>query len=314
MSDKQQDDALMDAYRRASASDADRPSGTTRTAILAEAAAAARRNSPAANQPRYWMRAVAGIAVVGIGVVLWRQTDYRTAPDAPVLTSIPAEQVERAGLPESTVESAREPVEENVVKADHRAADAVRAPASPQPFPVSPPPAPPSVEDPRVAVTTAAPPPVTGPPSAPQIARNSPEDDELSEIMITGTRIQIPKSERDEVASLINAPRAGGGAPRGPAPGGGIGGGAPLAQDNTALLRQHFPSQYQSDASHSLWLVLSAAGEVLQSGELAPGQSLADLAPRIARAIGDREPGPWRVQTLRNARGQLIELAIARLP
>jgi hypothetical protein len=81
-----------------------------------------------------------------------------------------------------------------------------------------------------------------------------------------------------------------------------------------ALLRQSFPAQYQSDASHSVWVVLNAAGNVLQSGELAPGQRVADLGPQLARALGNRVAGPWQEQTLRNARGQTIELAIARLP
>ena len=301
MSDKQHDDALMDAYRRASASDADRPSAATRAAILAEAAAAARRNAPAANEPRYWPRAVAGIAVLGIGLLLWRQTDYRLPDDPAAVVVAPLERdtvagSESAPLPENPPEPGRAAVEE-------RAADSVRAetvvvndPPLPQPFPApaatSPPSPPPKVESSRSA-----------------IARNT-DDEELEEISVTGTRIQVPNDTRVEAAPA--APPQVGGAARAGADA--LAAVAPQALDSAALLRQHFPAQYQSDVPHSLWLVLNAAGEVLQRGELATGQRLADLTPQLTGAFGGRAPGPWQVQNLRNARGQPIELGIARLP
>jgi hypothetical protein len=284
MSDKQHDDTLMEAYRRASASDADRPRASTRAAILAQAAATARRNAPAANESRYWLRAVAGIAVLGIGVVLWRQTDYHLPVEAPVVESTP------------------EP-DRNVVK--QSAADSLRAgtvgeneqPLS-QPFPASP-----------ATISPPSPPPKAES-SARQLAQNT-DDDELEEFSITGARIQMPAEERAETASAapFAPPRVGGAAL--------AGGAAGLAQkelDSTALLRQHFPAQYQSDASHSVWVVLNAAGDVLQSGELATGQRVADLAPQLARALSERVPGPWQMQTVQNARGQTIELYITRLP
>lgn len=293
MSHKQHDDALIDAYRRASANDADRPSAATRVAILAEAAAAARRNAPAANASRYWLRAVAGIAVLGIGVLLWQQTGYRMPGDAPVVASAPVTQAlesatkaERAPLPESAPEPARAAVEQRAADSVHTDTVVVNEPPPPQPFPASP-----------AAISPPSPPPMVES-KPPQLARNT-ADEELSEVLVTGARIQTPNNERAEVASA--------------APAGGAGAGTPRALDSTALLRQYFPAQYQSDASHSVWLVLNAAGEVLQSGELAPGQRLADLAPQLARALGNGVPGPWLVQTLRNTRGQPIELAIARL-
>jgi hypothetical protein len=67
-------DELTEAYRHASAKDAGRPDDATRRAILAEAEAAARRRRPA-NDARYVVRAVAGIAVIGVAIVLWRQMD-----------------------------------------------------------------------------------------------------------------------------------------------------------------------------------------------------------------------------------------------
>ncbi len=287
MSEIQQDDALKDAYRRASARDADRPSAATRAAILAEAASAARRNAPAANDSSYWPRAVAAIAVVGIGLVLWRQTDYRMPDDAAAVVEAPAKkemltEAERAPLPEKAAESAP--------AARERAADSPRADAvvkdrrpPPQPFPA-----------PAISPS----PPLKAETGPPPLARNT-DDEELEETSITGTRIQMPTNERTPAAQA--APPA-------------VAGRAPLRPDGMALLRQYFPAQDQSDAPHPVWLVLNAAGEVLQSGELAPGQRLADLGPQLASALGNRVPGPWQVQILRNTRGQPIELAIALLP
>jgi hypothetical protein len=290
MNDKQQDDVLIDEYRRASASDADRPSAATRAAILAEAAAAARRNAPAANESRFWLRAVAGIAVFGIGVLLWRQTDYRTPDVAPVVGRVPVTQTlesiaKAEGAPSrgSAPKSESAAVEERSVDSVRTDTTAVNDQPPPQPFPASPasPSPPPMVES-----------------SPPQIVRNT-ADEELEETHITGTRIQQPNDERiDPAFAVPAAPRVGG----------------PPLLDSTTLLLRYFPAQYQSDASHSVWLVLNAAGDVLQSGELARGQRLADLAPQLGRTLGDRVPRPWQVQTLRNARGQPIELAIARVP
>lgn len=277
MTDKQQDEALRDAYRRASANDADRPSAATRAAILAEAAAAARRNAPAANQ-RYWLRAVAGVAVLGIGVALWQQVDEPLPGDAPVVAGVPAPQAleemmkaERAPLPPDNAQPAR-------------------AAVSPQPFPASP-----SIVTSRKEATAGAPPPAVGSPSPPALAQNLRDDEELDEIMVTGARVQASAAER-----------AGGVAPA-------TDGGAAHVMDTATLLRQYFARQYQSDSPHSLWLVLNAAGEVVQSGELAPGQRTDDVAAGLARGFGDRMQGTWEVQTLRNARGQRIELAITRL-
>ncbi len=286
MSDKQHDDALIDAYRRASASDADRPGAATRAAILAEAAAAARRNAPAANESRYWMRTVAGIAVLGIGVLLWRQTYDRLPVAAPVALNAPVKEdiiAERNPLPEKAPEPEHAAVKKRPTASARTEARALNE----------------------------VPPPAVASPSPPQVARNLAEDNELAEIQITGTRIQSAKSERDEAAPAapVVPPRAGGAAPAG-----GAGGGVPRTLDSAALLRLYFPEQYQSDEPHSVWLVLNATGGVLQSGELAAGQRLTDLAPQLAREFGERVPGPWQVQTLRNARGQLIELAIARMP
>jgi hypothetical protein len=78
------DDGTMQAYRRASAADAGRPSGATRAAILAEARAAAAARAAdvppyAANEPRFrWARIAGGVAaslaVFGVALMVWRET------------------------------------------------------------------------------------------------------------------------------------------------------------------------------------------------------------------------------------------------
>ncbi|MEO8314136.1 MAG: hypothetical protein ABI645_05010, partial [Pseudomonadota bacterium] len=222
------------------------------------------------------------------------QTDYRTPGDAPVVARAPVE-AERTPLAQSTAEPASGAVPERAADSMRTDKAVVQELPAPQPFPASP-----------AAISPPSPPTMTEP-SPPQLARNS--ADELEEINITGTRIQGSNNERVGAAPAAPVPpQAGGAAP------GGAGAAALRTMDSMALLRQYFAAQYQSDAPHSVWLVLNAGGEVLQSGELAPGQRLDDLAPQLTRALGDRVPGPWQMQTLANARGQLIELAIARLP
>jgi hypothetical protein len=93
----QEDDKLDALWHRASAEDAGRPAARTRAAIMAEAAAAARRRAPAANAPRYWMRRVAGVAVVGLGLVLWRQTDVQLPGERPVAAPVMQEMAREAG-------------------------------------------------------------------------------------------------------------------------------------------------------------------------------------------------------------------------
>ncbi len=73
------DDDMDEAYRRASADDATRPSAATRAAILAQARRVAAEQRPlAANEPWFRRRSLTGIAasvaVIGIAAMLWRQS------------------------------------------------------------------------------------------------------------------------------------------------------------------------------------------------------------------------------------------------
>jgi hypothetical protein len=357
---EQPEDTLTAAYRRASEADAGRPAAATRQAILAQAAAmaAVRRRAPAANDARYWPRMVAGIAVLGVGVLLWKQTDHRMPGDAAEVVMAPptteAELVresvtEPVPVPARVAESTRadKQVETSSPAITSPAAASRAVPSPPSPAPPSLPPPQPVLPDPfpnsppvaeamapppgpkAEAPLPAAPPPSVAAPAAPPLlAANQAEEveEKLSEAAVTGTRVQAPGGASAAAARGGQAPRGGGaggaraggaGAARAGGPGGGgppPGQALPQGVDRAALLRQYFPAQYQSDAPHSLWLVQDAAGEVELSGELAPGQRLEDLTPQILRTLGDRAPGPWQVATVRNARGQPITLAIARLP
>jgi len=212
---QEEDDKLDALWRSATAADAERPAAQTRATILAEAAAAARRRAPAANAPRYWMRVAAGVAVVGVGLMLWRQTEAPLPGEMPVAAPMMQER-----LPE---------------------ADAVAAP-------------------------TPAPP--------PELQRRAEE----------GERQEMKLAQQ----------------------------GAP-ASTGADLLRQYFPGQNASTQPHRLWVVLDAAGNMQLSGEMTAEAQLDDLAPRIRSETG-REPGSWRVETVTNAQGQPVELAVMRLP
>jgi hypothetical protein len=71
------DEQLTRAYRRASEAESGLPSDATRAAVFAQARATAMQRLQPANDARYRWRAVAGIAVVGIAVLIWRQADHR---------------------------------------------------------------------------------------------------------------------------------------------------------------------------------------------------------------------------------------------
>jgi hypothetical protein len=234
---QEEDDTLDALWRSATAADAERPAAQTRTAILADAAAAARRRAPAANAPRYWMRVAAGVAVVGVGLMLWRQTEAPLPGEMPVAAPMMQER-----LPEADAVAAPTPAPTQAF--DNAASE--NAPRAQAPLPAPPP--------------------------------------EL--------RSRAEESERQEMKLAQQSAPAGTGA---------------------ELLRQYFPGQNASTQPHRLWVVLDAAGNMQLSGEMTAEAQLDDLAPRIRSETG-REPGSWRVETVTNAQGQLVELAVMRLP
>jgi hypothetical protein len=110
-------DELSRAYHRDSDA-AGSPSAATRAAILAEARAAALRRRPAANDSRYVWRAAAGIAVLGVALLLWRQAGRHVTPDLTV------DATERSA-------AAASPIDVPQRATATAPADAVREPAAP---------------------------------------------------------------------------------------------------------------------------------------------------------------------------------------
>lgn len=251
-------DPLLRDYRRASADEAGRPGEATRRAILAEARAAARRRQPAANDSRYVLRAVAGVAAIGVALLVWRQMDHRLPGTPPAVAEVVAS-APPAASPASV--SAPERVRgEAPVLADRREKAMVSADAA---------------SDNAVAEVSEAMP-------SEQAAGDSP-----------------PLAAAPQVfqrADAQTAARASTG-----------------LQAPAQLLQQVFPQQYASDEPHRVWLVQDSGGNVLFSGELAAGQSLADLQPRLRRDLGDLALS-WRTENIVNARGGTIELSRASLP
>jgi hypothetical protein len=327
-----EDQALDAAWRRASAADAGRPSAGTRAAILAEAAAVARRRQPAANESRYWLSAVAGVAVIGVGVLVWRQVDVRMPGEPPQVTvelavEKDAEFAQPAESAQATDSAAAEEDAESPAPSQETAGSREQAPARrPAPASAAAPPAQTqqleraadapaargnvanaeSLRDSASgagaaegAVTQSAPP-APAPPSAVPEARSpaaADEREELNEVQITGTRIL-----RSDPRSV--GPRPGVVAPVRP---------PPPPSEAMQLLRSQFPALLDSDRAHRPWLVLDATGNVLRSGELTTNESLEDVAERLEREMGSR-PGRWRVERVTNTRGQVIEVGISRVP
>lgn len=296
MNEDPREQKLDAAYRRASAEDADRPAASTRKAIMAEAAAAARRRAPASNDSRYVMRAVAAVAVIGVGVLIWRQTDWRMPGETPVYAeqaaAVPAASAEEqyvADAPDvamttdlsatrtapESLQQAQAPAEDSLVAQsgntfarEARSAAATAPATAPAPSP--------------------APPPAASSPGVAQRARTN------------GVAASGDASERElaESAAAASAAKA--------SPG--------LSEARAAaLLAANFPEQHRSEQFHRVWLVLAEDGDVLLSGELQSGQALRDLDEQLERGLAGRTPQPWEVRQLHNTRGQLIELSVARV-
>jgi hypothetical protein len=120
--DDDRDDRLLEVYRRASDAQAGRPDESTRKAILEGARAVARGRQPAANDSRYFWSAVAGVAVLGLAISLWRQADPRLVATVPVrgeAASAPPAVLEEAQRPAAgRISSLEQPVVEQGNKAE----------------------------------------------------------------------------------------------------------------------------------------------------------------------------------------------------
>jgi hypothetical protein len=265
------EDELQRAYRAAS-SKVDAPPPALRKAILAEAAAAAKRRQPA-NDARYWLSAAAGIAVLGVGLVLWRQVPHQLPGEVPAMAKASADSTQAAPAAQPapasppSVAAVSEPVQERrIADATEPAARAEReeAPLAAATGPVAPPP--------PLPVTT------------------------FEEVAVTGSRaMQAQRSTSSAAAPVQGAADISGNT------------------SSPQLLRQYFPQAYAGNTPRTLWLVQDAAGNTLRTGELATGQDFATINPDIEAQFSGQRLGPWVIEEIRSARGQPIKLGIARL-
>jgi hypothetical protein len=256
-------DPLLEQYRRASRESAGAPSAATRAAILAEARAAALRRMPSANDALWKPRAVAALAVLGLGAALWMQfspqqrqrsiAEVRLAP-----TAAPAISVSRQA------DAAR----------GNRAVALDIAGA------------------PRTAKSEMA------EPSADYTAGERPEETVVQSVVAgnarTATAGTVANKASAEVKRFDSEQRQ-----------------LVPSADNVALL---FPNPWQSPTPPAaVWVLRSADGSVVLSGELAAGES---IDARYAHIETDR-PTQRIVERaerqLRNARGAAIRLYTARI-
>jgi hypothetical protein len=276
----QEQDALDAAYRRASAAAAGRPAAATRRAILEQAANAARARAPAANDSRFMWRAVAGVAVLGVAVLVWRQVDHRMPGQTRQVISLPAmtDQVPMEAAATTAPAPVPAPAQKAMPQAMPEAVPPATAPLArrEQPF------AAPTPE----ALPAAAPP-------APEMAADTvPREADL----------QLTANE-----SLAGAARAAA------APATELARSIDRRDRAVAdLLREHFPAIFQSRDQHTVWLVRDAQGTVVMTGELGAAQQLGDITTLLQPTYG-ASLGSWRSQTVTNARNQRIVMAIAEL-
>ncbi len=268
------EDELQRAYRNASSA-ADTPPPALRKLILAEAAAAARRREPA-NDARYWLSAAAGIAVLGMGLVLWRQVPHQLPGDVPPMAEVSADSTAQAApaaqpAPASPPSVTAEPFPE--VARERRSADAAEPAAKAE------------REEQRLASVADQ---VAPPPPLPASA--------LEEVAVTGSRV----TQAQRSAPLAAAP---------------VQDTASIARNTSSpqLLRQYFPQAYAGTSPRTLWLVQDGAGNTLRTGELAAGQDFTTINPNIEAQFSGQRLGPWVIEEVRSARGLPIKLGIARL-
>lgn len=298
MNQDHRDNELDAAYRRASEEQAGRPAASTRAAILAEAEAAARRRTPAANDSRYLWRIAGAVAVVGIGVLIWRQTDVRMPGEAPELMV--------------AAETQRDMAEGSAPPASPQVAQSAQPGVVPMQAPVPAPREAPVLREEeanartRVAAAdrdvggSAA---VTSDDGAAQKASAAAPAAANAELRRAAPPPAPPPAARSQMA-LESAATPASASTRSTA---GLGN-----AEATRLLREHFPKQFESSEFHRLWIVRDGDGNVLHTGELQPSQEWSHAEEQL-RGLQGHTPGPWRTLQLRNAAGQLIELAVAEV-
>jgi hypothetical protein len=269
---------LDSIYQQASAKQAGSPSASTREAILAQAKATALRRTPAANDSRYLWRAAAGVAVFGVALLLWRQTN-------------PQLDVGRVAEPTFTVEAdpvqpqRSAPVAETRERPDR---DALAVAPSARPG------------------TAAAP--ATAAPKAAAQAAATPESEAQAPALAKAESAASSTLERSRRESAAGAANMSAAADRATADR------APELTSDESLLRRHFAVQFESDSPAStLWLLQDAAGNMLRTGSLDTTTDFGAVTATLQRDFPGQQISTWRVVPVTNARGQQIQLGIAKV-
>lgn len=267
-------DELTRAYRSASDAQAGSPAASTRAAILAEARAAARKRTPAANDSRYVWRAAAGIAVLGVAVILWRQTDHRLAP-------------ELAGAPETP--AAVQSPEAPQPAADMTHSDAAGAGTVAENRPATD----------RLAESTAKDEKKMSSKAATAREETSAELAASQVVASEVTASAAPPAQLARASADAAAPI--------PPPGAAQAAGAVRSQnsvDYQQLVQREFPEAWKgNEPSHTVWVVLDANGKVLRKGELSPGASVTADQPFESQR-------PWQMVKVVTASGSTLQLAV----
>jgi hypothetical protein len=288
----ERDAALDDRYRRASAADAGRPSHATRAAILARAAEQARqarRAVPAANDARLAWRAAAGVAVMGVAVLLWRQAEWHPPgqPQAVNLTQVAPEVAESGARLSDARASAQA---EAALQAELPARAAEPAPAPAPARALAPPAAPPARAPAAEAASEAS--------SASRDFADSgvPAESRQSALRVSPALSQGARAEalRERAEDRLQA-----------------GAGAPSRA--ALLLREQFPALAGRDSPATAWLVLDGEGAVVRKGELPAGLTLDEQARRLAASPDALQFDTWRTEVVTNEAGQPVTVATAVL-
>jgi hypothetical protein len=291
MSTPDDTDELLASYRRASTADAGRPAAKTREAILAEARAAAARRAPAANDSRVSWRMAAGLAVIGVALLIWRQlprdaaAPLREREPAVVVTDIPERGVPAVTLempaPAPAAAPAPAPATEARDRARSEAAPAAKASAAAESE---------RRQDSREESTAMAN--MTDRPLAPP----------PPVIVNLDVREPVPEASPDLTGAQqpfgVARARSETGASR------------PAVE---ALVRREFPTLLNDTTPPpGVWIIQDAGGRTLRTGTLAAGESLGSVLTRLQREMPERRLRPFEIVTVRGAQGATVPVGLSR--
>jgi hypothetical protein len=285
---------LVDQYRIVSAEDAGPAPAAVRKAVLAEAAAAARRRQPAANDGKYLWRAVASIGVMAIALLIWRESE-------PELSRAPAGELRTVKAARDTTNAA--PAAQTSAPSaqiEHRSRPSQRqekkAEAMPPPMPTSP-----SLSR-SVQVAEAG---------APSPAR-PPQDAERVDAVVQDAAAGAVAAGAAEATTSVTAAAPAKAAKQPQSDVAASAGRSTQRLTPAQLYQLHFPDSNDANTETSIaWLLMNNAGEVLEKGRLLPSDSLETLRIRLI----DRHRvaiSAWQSMAGYDQQGRPLRIAIAR--